>query len=296
MTFSVIDPCNRTGKINIPGCYMSETKGVTDFIECGGNPPPGTKDLSLCLLFQKGRCHAGSRCNQVHASVEFINSVRSASLAGKTCCARHGDLHSTSIDEARTVIVTGEDGDRQFQLRDFGFTASLEVALKRARGPVRVQGTRLCRLHLRGGCKFGRDCKNVHLCSLATPLEAPAAVSKPAPVPAPLGTGFRALDISNRCESVNTSRIEADASFNDASSIASRSVSEHSADWGVKPLSVLSLTGLEAFQGMRAESDPLDLDEAANECSLTAKDLAAFVDALVEYEPAAMSSPQWLVA
>jgi hypothetical protein len=28
-----------------------------------------------------------------------------------------------------------------------------------------VNPSRVCRLHLRGGCKYGKDCKNIHLCS-----------------------------------------------------------------------------------------------------------------------------------
>jgi hypothetical protein len=272
---------------------------VTDFLEYKGNPPPGAKDLSLCLLFQKGRCHAGARCNQVHASIDFINDVRERALAGKSCCARHGDVHSTSLDSPKPVIVTSDEGDRQFALNDFAITPALEGLLKRARGPLRVQSSRLCRLHLRGGCKFGRDCKNIHLCHTASPCETPATAPKTEILPAPLGTAFRALDISNRCESVVNSRRsshhEHTASLSEASSV--RSPSEHSADWCM-PLSVLSFTsGLQNFQGMRpVESDPLDIDEAATECSMTVKDLAAFVDALVEIEPEEMVSPQWLCA
>lgn len=298
-SLSVIDPCNRTGKIEVPMSYVSETKGVSDFIQHAANPPPDAKDLSLCLLFQKGRCNAGSRCNQVHVTPAYIEQLRARASSVKSCCARHGDVHSSTFAESTVVAVHFESTTSHFSLADFAFTPALETALKRARNSVpQVQASRICRLHQRGSCKFGRDCKNIHLCPNAAPTTVPVAVP-PAPVavvapppavefretvqPPSLGFAFRPLDISNRCgDSVSVSRHTANVS----------------ADYGiVKALSVVSI--MEEFNSMRhTEADPLDIiDDASEFSSVTANDFDAFVDALVEFEvEQPLASPQWLAA
>lgn len=223
-SLSVIDPCNRTGKITIPMALVTETKGVSDFLKFSpaNPPPPDAKDLSLCLLFQKGRCNAGGRCNQVHADPDYIADVRGRALSGRTCCARHGDVHSAALDEPRTVAVHAEREITYYALADFALTPSLELAISRSRtATVRVQANRVCRLHSKGSCKFGRDCKNIHLCSAAKPSPAPAGgkasaasnrqyaprdAHRPAAAPRggdapvhPLGFAFRAVDINDRC-------------------------------------------------------------------------------------------------
>lgn len=296
-TLSVIDPCNRTGKINIPTTYVTETKGVTDFLRYAGNPPPEAKDLSLCLLFQKGRCNAGNRCNQVHATPEFVEQLRARANSVKSCCARHGDVHSEALDAHRGVVVLSEDGlSKHYTLADFAFTPALELAVKRTRaGAVRVQATRVCRLHSRGSCKFGRDCKNVHLCPRAVELESFESKSSvvvmptvPMPVtvasnPPALGLAFRAVPVC--CDAVGASDVSVSGDYGmDAS--ASRSVPH---------LSILSI--MSEFKSMRAEdADPLELlDNESSYSSVVSGDFDAFVDALVEYDVEPMASPQWLM-
>jgi hypothetical protein len=306
---NVIDPCNRTGKISIPASFVTVTKGVSDYLKHGGTPPPDVKDLSLCLLYQKGRCNAGNRCNQVHAAPEFVSQIRARSLSACSCCAAHGDVHSRDLQAgSRHVLVTKDGEHTLYSLADFAMTPSLETAMTRARsGPIRVQATRLCRLHLKGGCKFGRDCKNVHLCPNAKPLPQvqPMVHAEPVAAPPSLGLAFRAVDT---CASVHTAPsgaylpgdISTNTSVSDiADSIvdtASRTtVPAAAAD--VTPMSVLSI--MSEFNSIRREADdPLDImDDDSNGSVVSSIDFGAFVDGLVQcgqVEP--MASPQWIAA
>ena len=299
---SVIDPCNRTGKISIPASFVSVTKGVSDFLKHGGNPPPDVKDLSLCLLFQKGRCNAGSRCNQVHAAPEYVTQVRARALAARSCCAEHGDVHSQMLGESsRQVIVTKDSSTEVFSLTNFGATPALESLLARSRnGKVRVQGSRLCRLHLKGSCKFGRDCKNIHLCPDAKPVhELPEPIRDIAPLrsdPPALGLAFRAVDINARTNDgagAPSVHLPCDHSANSSAADVDLGAT---ASRDVTPMLVLSI--MSEFQSMRREpeADPLDImDDDSNTSAASAIDFGAFVDDLVrcgDVEP--MASPQWI--
>uniref|UniRef100_A0A7S1PQ78 C3H1-type domain-containing protein n=1 Tax=Neobodo designis TaxID=312471 RepID=A0A7S1PQ78_NEODS len=303
---SVIDPCNRTGKITIPASFVTVTKGVSDYLKHGGNPPPDVKDLSLCLLYQKGRCNAGSRCNQVHAAPEFVSEIRARASSSKSCCAAHGDVHSSHLDHAKHVAVVKDGSVEVFPLTSFATTPSLETALSRARnGQARVQSSRLCRLHLKGSCKFGRDCKNIHLCPSATPeRNAPQFDSAP---PA-LGMAFRSVDITDRCTgpagtgaTAATSTTASAYIAYDCSAATRVDSDAHRLPTGasacdVTPLSVLSI--MSEFNSMRgdAEADPLDImDDDSSGSVGSAIDFGAFVDGLVrcgDVEP--MASPQWI--
>jgi hypothetical protein len=318
-SLSVIDPCNRTGKISIPASFVSVTKGVSDYLKHGGNPPPDVKDLSLCLLYQKGRCNAGDRCNQVHAEPDFVAQVRARALAVRSCCAAHGDVHSHGIDANRTVAVSKDGVVNVYSLADFAMTPSLDTALTRARaGTIRVQSTRLCRLHLNGSCKFGRDCKNIHICPAARPqtvTEArpaePTAVQTPAPVPPALGLAFRAVNINQRCadDAATVGSASCYAPCDTSANTSASDFGEHgvgpralsSAPVDVMPLSVLSI--MDEFNSMTGchphdAHDPLDIiDDDSASSAVDAMDFGAFVDCLVrcgQGEP--MASPQWIVA
>jgi len=284
-SLAVIDPCNRTGKINIPMSVVTETKGVKDFIKCGGHPPPDVKDLSLCLLFQKGRCNAGSRCNQVHAAPEFIRDVRLKATAGRTCCARHGDVHSAHLQTGRPVQVVTDGRPSAYLLSDFAVTPALEqLVSKTPSGPLRVQASRICRLHRRNACKFGKDCKNLHLCGDAAPQTDSADVQPPA-----LGLAFRAL------ETDSTGVVSGNSSY--IASTVADSVGFDPCASTVKPLSVVSI--MDELQSLRRDDrDPLDIDvDNDSSCSgVSATDFHAFVDALVHSEVQPMESPQWLSA
>jgi len=296
-SLSVIDPCNRTGKIVIPMEYVVETRGVLDHLRYNAmphcTPPPAVKDLSLCLLFQKGRCNAGARCNQVHADPMFIDHLRSVAASTKSCCARHGDVHSVNFAVETTVALVNENGSETlFSLVDFARTGALDTAIRRAKqqgGVARVLAARICRLSQRGSCKFGKDCKNIHLCPNACPVVA---------APPPLTSWSSRSSSHNSCDSsVTIAPSSADSSFTSAAlGITGRTqLLEDSAT--LKTLDISALTASDkCFQSMRY--DPLELPtlEEDSTCASSVTDFEAFVDALVDCTTSPMASPQWISA
>jgi len=281
-TLNVIDPCNRTGKIEIPMAHITETKGVTDWIRHGPCPPPDAKDLSLCLLHQRGRCNAGGRCNQVHASPEYVESLRRRASAGKPCCAKHGDVHSTELLThcVTHVVVTSDACAQRFAVTDFALTESLELAIRRARDNVaRVSSSRICRLHQKGSCKFGKDCKNIHLCGSAVPSVPQLKSLVVGEIPKVHSAV--SLGISNR-------------------SSLSKTGGDESGYTGslLNPLCGSVLSEFDEFNSIRKNDlDPLDiLDNDSSFSDATAWDFDAFVDALVECGPDTLASPSWIAS
>jgi len=179
---SAIDPCNRTGKIVIPENFVISTRGSQDFLQ--GN----VKDLSLCLLFQRGQCKAASKCHQIHADPTYVNHLRRRAAEGSTCCAAHGDPSSALyVNMKRMVTIVDSNGaPAVYPLSCFGLTQLLEQLLRSNQGMCRVSANKICRLHTQSRCKFGRDCKNIHLCR-----EGQQNIPKP-PVKAAQPVGFEA--------------------------------------------------------------------------------------------------------
>lgn len=210
VSLEVIDPCNRTGKIVVPLEYVTETRGITE-----QNRPRESRDLSLCLLFQKGRCNAGPRCHQVHVEPSFVNKLRAQAAAGTACCALHGDFQSSSYlsHAPKTVEVYTNGTPALYPLIAFGRTAALDNLLSNSSlSTIRVNAAKVCRLHSEGRCKFGRDCKNIHLCPTAKPASSPV---KPAPLEGfSRPTGFSA---SGKC---NVDPLELSSQRLDASATA----------------------------------------------------------------------------
>lgn len=147
------------------------------------------RDLSLCLLFQRGQCKAGSKCHQIHADPNYISSLREQAAAGSNCCATHGDMCSAGFLQLnRSVAIVDSTGaGMAYPLSCFGRTQLLDHLLRQAGGTCRVPASKICRLHTQGRCKFGRDCKNVHLCRTAAPTVAAKAA---APVNAQAATNL----------------------------------------------------------------------------------------------------------
>jgi len=184
LSISAIDPCNRTGKISIPANFLLSTRGSDDFLQ------GKVKDLSLCLLFQRGQCKAGSKCHQIHADPCFVLSLREQAASGSNCCAAHGDVNSTGfLQLERSVAIFDASGaGSSFSLSRFGRTQLLDNYLRATQSTCRVPASKICRLHTQGRCKFGRDCKNIHFCrdpnvaAGAAAAAAPIAAAKP-PLP-----------------------------------------------------------------------------------------------------------------
>ena len=200
LSLDVIDPCNRTGKISIPMPHVVGTKGVSDF---HSNPAKRDgKELSLCLLYQKGRCNAGSKCHQVHADPEFVATLREKALSVKNCCAAHGDVHSTGFATTNmTVAIYSGDDVQLYTLSSFARTSFLDGILRNASSKgARAPASKICRLHAQSRCKFGKDCKNIHLCSSACPIT-PTPMRVAAPVAVDVSCG-----LSNKSSEESTPR------------------------------------------------------------------------------------------
>lgn len=173
---SVLDPVFRTGLLDIPIEKTSATKGRDEWLEGRLN-----KDLSLCCLFQKGRCHAGERCFQVHVDRDFMASIRDQQSKIVSCCRKCNDTASltsqsikffaANVPSNTTVCVSYQNGaSRSVECSLLAFTAGLvqqfeEHGARVENNVLPVPSRRICRLHMKGCCKYGKDCKNVHVCS-----------------------------------------------------------------------------------------------------------------------------------
>eukprot|EP00760_Papus_ankaliazontas_P028016 PhM_4_TR3479/c0_g1_i2/m.46280 len=178
----VIDPANRAcTRVVIPLTQITETKGVSDYFRSKGRV---RKDLSLCLLFQQGRCNLGVRCHQVHADRAYIAQVRLDAFRGvvNDCCAGHsGDNTLCTADAAlhhrlQSCSITLLDAKhREHPLRPSQL-ARTDALVNRLESladgdALTLHHLHVCKPHFERRCKHGRQCKNIHLCrDLATVL------------------------------------------------------------------------------------------------------------------------------
>lgn len=168
----VIDPVFRAGKLDIPVEKTFATKGRDDWLN-------GVlrKDLSLCCLFQKGKCHAEDKCHQVHVDKEFMSALRSEQSKIISCCRHCHDTASStpaalsffamhSSKQVKLLCTDSRGGANYIPLERLAYTPGLvEVAAEATGRELVLLGRRICRLHLKGACKYGKDCKNIHVCS-----------------------------------------------------------------------------------------------------------------------------------
>mmetsp|Transcript_109768 Transcript_109768/g.190178 ORF Transcript_109768/g.190178 Transcript_109768/m.190178 type:complete len:371 (-) Transcript_109768:1172-2284(-) len=169
--FEVIDPNNRTGKISVPHNQVENTIGKVKYVKNSQKPANKQRDFSLCLLFHSGECKLAAKCHQIHANADFVNSLRATSAKASTCCASHGDVRS---QEPEYIALVGgrlfcrfEHSDGRLEplrVNELARTSALEVALTDDTQSVTVPHSKVCRLHQEDRCRFGRDCKNYHLC------------------------------------------------------------------------------------------------------------------------------------
>lgn len=173
---TLLDPVYRCGLLEIPLEKTLPTKGRDEWLD--GRL---TKDLSLCCLFQKGRCHAQERCYQVHVDRDFIAALREQQSRIVSCCRSCNDTGSLS-HQAMTFfssnipcgtsvhVVYANAAIRILDSNSIAYSAGLvqqfeEHGATVENGVLVIPARRICRLHLRGCCKYGKDCKNVHACS-----------------------------------------------------------------------------------------------------------------------------------
>lgn len=206
-TVTLLDPQYRCGLLEIPLDKTMPTKGRDEWLEGRLD-----KDLSLCCLFQKGRCHAQERCFQVHVDKDFMVALREQQSRIVSCCRKCNDTASLSsqamtffscnIPSNTTIQVTYSNGGvRSIENSRIAFSAGLiqqfeEHGARVEQGILVIPARRICRLHLRGCCKYGKDCKNVHACSKLGEafLDAPApAAPAAAACPVNVAAGAAAL-------------------------------------------------------------------------------------------------------
>eukprot|EP00669_Euglena_mutabilis_P005793 TRINITY_DN1739_c0_g1_i1.p2 TRINITY_DN1739_c0_g1~~TRINITY_DN1739_c0_g1_i1.p2 ORF type:complete len:283 (+),score=39.17 TRINITY_DN1739_c0_g1_i1:309-1157(+) len=152
---------------------------------------------SLCLLFQKGRCNSQTLCNQVHVDRNFAHAIHRSLLSGSlsNCCRLHGDIPSNNSPHMATLM------DREVLVEREGLPP-MEVPQERMcmtmywtrvpkhkRRQLIVPADRVCNLHQVNACKFGVECRNIHVCreliAQADPPMRQASAPAMSPVPPP---------------------------------------------------------------------------------------------------------------
>eukprot|EP00906_Rhabdomonas_costata_P018858 RCo027478 len=169
----VIDPeLKALGRVWLPREWVQPSSGLTRYNE--GHPYPP----SLCLLFQADKCQAGVNCNQIHADRDQIAAMRDALRRANVsnCCGEHGDLPSARADfralvQKLSLVVVSDD--RTFSMKILpihiamtAYWSSLLESSQNSPGAFTrsIKASQICGLHQRKSCRFGVDCKHVHLC------------------------------------------------------------------------------------------------------------------------------------
>jgi hypothetical protein len=151
---TVVDPQRR--KLHVPLSAIQTTKALNGRL----------KTPSLCLLFQSGRCRQGDNCYQVHVDPPTVARLRADVASLPCCCMLHGDcnchLADSALYEGRSLCIAGQ---YNVPLSRVAYTAGLQRILQEESTSVTVNPSVLCRLHGQpGGCRFGADCKFIHVC------------------------------------------------------------------------------------------------------------------------------------
>jgi len=163
---------------------------------------PSTDGLAphLCLRFQVGECRSGPNCPQWHVNPKHMDSVRQqlSVLLFSDCCPAHGNFPSLRSDfrvllSGVPVVLTFDGGFEVGIPQDLiAVTAFWHQFLIQSPPPLAFtfSSARVCRLHQRQACKFGRDCNNIHICrsfwgELSAVLKARAPMPSPARGPRP---------------------------------------------------------------------------------------------------------------
>lgn len=183
---AVFDPQIKGGKVNVELEKTLPTKGRADWL-AGKN----RRDLSVCCLFHQGRCHAADKCHQVHVDRDTLQRLREAMKDISCCCRECGDVGSkteeakklyqkmaldasgfgSSTPRASIIDCAGNKFDPKpsFSVANFAYTRGLDELIDSAKLSstsvcCAFPADRVCKLHLRGCCKYGRDCRHLHMC------------------------------------------------------------------------------------------------------------------------------------
>jgi len=153
------------GRLWVPLDYVYRTSGLVRYLNHQPHAP------SLCMLFQKGRCNSHENCNQIHVAQWFAGMMRRAlqATAVSSCCLVHGDPASNSNHTLGLPLQEVEV--RRDPLPPLTiYTDRIAVTLfwmrflKHKKRALFFNMDRVCNLHQQNACKYGVECKNVHLC------------------------------------------------------------------------------------------------------------------------------------
>lgn len=179
----VVDPVARA-VLAVPECHLLPTRGLEEY-----RAAPGTRDISLCCLFQKGRCRAQQSCRQVHADRNFVTALRAAQTDRARCCGHC----SSSSEPACPVKLTGRATADMPALPSNRIVPT--YGCRKPSDATTVDWSNVCRLQLQDSCKYGESCRNVHICAkLGKMLLARAATNVNAVVPDSVRDAAAALD------------------------------------------------------------------------------------------------------
>ena len=179
----VVDPVARA-VLAVPERHLLPTRGLDEY-----RAAPGTRDISLCCLFQKSRCRAQQQCRQVHADRAFVATLRAAHTQKPRCCAACADatpaVESVTLSGRATAGMPALPTTRIVPTYGCRSPATLRT----------LDWSSVCRLQLQDSCKYGDSCRNVHICAkLGKMLLARAACNVNAVVPDSVRDAAAALD------------------------------------------------------------------------------------------------------
>jgi hypothetical protein len=204
----VIDPTIKGGIIEIPFHKTLPTKGRAEWLRGLVN-----KELSLCCLFQRSKCMAGDKCHQVHVEPSFVAAIRAQHASVVSCCRRCRDTGSMMpaamlffaeyFHVSNVGIVSSAHQDStifEVAADQLAFTTGLaqhiqKVSVAAGVGITALPFERICRLHLKGNCKYGKDCKNIHVCCKVGEALQRASIDPP--------TRFASFKRSNNATPIN---------------------------------------------------------------------------------------------
>lgn len=189
-TVAAVDPIAKT-ILQVPAADVIPTAGLEDYLR-----KVSQRDLSLCCLFQQGRCRADTGCRQLHANRAAIAQLRAEAARNHVCCPScegrrvPGALRLLGRATATVPLIPCNHvvpTKVPLQWRDQPAGAGVRIA--------EVEWQSVCRLQLQGTCKYGSQCRNVHLCPrIGKLLLAKAACTVNVDVPASLAAAAREFD------------------------------------------------------------------------------------------------------
>ncbi|KAJ9466050.1 hypothetical protein DIPPA_14925 [Diplonema papillatum] len=151
------DPGNRVTVIRVPFASTFETQGREAHVreEARGR----FRQISICILFHRGKCRSNRRCRQLHVDPAVIDKLRDETAG--PCCFVHGTCKRPDANGEVIVIELQNGARRAFDRSFFSPTRGLQEFVKKDEA---VPEDHVCCLNKLSRCKWGSRCANVHFC------------------------------------------------------------------------------------------------------------------------------------